>query len=415
MKSISTATIYKLCFSIIYACVVLPFTVNFFSLIAPPPAADSQLFNIIPLVSLHKIMLPMLLGILEFASVGLVCWIWLENGRYRKGFLVILYLACQILPVTSVYYDVRCRQYLKEHKDQEDVYNKSMDARKSNIEHINQNVNIENTRAFSEEERMLSQLQVMLNDNNKRLDLVHKKMDEYLGRKYTAKNEDVSVRLRGLEEEEKELKESNSKTESQIILLQNGIVENKKKSTQLTRSYSDSIRGKENDLQNFIQNKSGLVYASEQEYVAKTLLSTGSIFALLIAMIFPLTVVAVASIIANKAKTANTDSPSFDLSIYLRHAEELPQENQYNYARLLLPSIKSYFIAIKTSKTLANENVIMNLRNEETISLARTLGTYANQIKRSKMNEDAKNLLLEGINKTISKEIITEGDIAHVA
>ena len=88
------AFIWRMSFSLVYTAVTLPFMVNFFRSIANP-SVEETLLGIIPLVQIHRLMLPLFLMSLEFAAIGLACSVWQKAASTKRWSYCSFFLAAK--------------------------------------------------------------------------------------------------------------------------------------------------------------------------------------------------------------------------------------------------------------------------------------------------------------------------------
>lgn len=423
-KTLSAYT-WRLIFTVAYTLVVIPFTINFFSTIVTLPPTTATLFKLFPLTETHKIMLPLFLGAIEFASVSLACSFWVKTNSSRKALLIILFLACQTLPVMSVYFDVRSRDYSNEMDSQQSALFKAVDPRKSIIDASAQAIQTEENRTFTVEQNAIAQIGSQILQKTNLLTSIRSQITQLnnLSVQALPMSEDTLQSIRDEKRTERnrisneisELRKQENSLNSEITALESEgrVIQNQLKSKTENRiitisNLREAQRTQQEELKSLVDRRLGSFnYSSALEYIVREAFTYKSFFAFFISLIFPISVLAIAFVLPKVANSNDVSVPSFQLSDYLSHGEKLPTENHLNYARLLVPSLNAYIIALKASKTIANENVILNLRDNLINQIILQLCTLKHQILSSRIDEDAKNLLLNEIRKISKHELIT--------
>lgn len=119
----------QILFTAFYTLTVLPYTVRFFQSVVTLPSMDMVL-GAIPLSEAHRFALPFFLAFLEFTAVFIACIFWTSE---KKKVTVLLFLACQLLPVVSTYYEIRAKDYVFQRESLEAVKGKNIQAKKDEI------------------------------------------------------------------------------------------------------------------------------------------------------------------------------------------------------------------------------------------------------------------------------------------
>jgi hypothetical protein len=95
----------------------------------------------VQLVEVHDFMLPLFLMSLEFAAVGLACSLWKKQNT-NKVFILLLFLGCQLFPMTALYYDVRWKDYQTEKRAYESSKVEIIDSLKSRISGLKEQISM---------------------------------------------------------------------------------------------------------------------------------------------------------------------------------------------------------------------------------------------------------------------------------
>ncbi|MBT9170399.1 MAG: hypothetical protein DDT18_00740 [Actinobacteria bacterium] len=122
---------WRAVFAISYTAVVLPYTISFFRTIATPTTNETLM------LMAHNFALPILLSALEFAAVMLACALWQKAASTKKVVILILFLSCQTIPMLSLYYDVRGKDYQIEKKSHDNSKKDLMDSLSNRIKSVN--------------------------------------------------------------------------------------------------------------------------------------------------------------------------------------------------------------------------------------------------------------------------------------
>ena len=375
---------WRAVFAVSYTAVVLPFTVNFFKSIATPSAGETLMLAIpaIPLVDAHNFMLPVFLAGLEFAAIGLACALWKKAASTKKVVILILFLGCQTIPMLSLYYDVRGRDYQMEKKTFDENRKEKVDAVETRIKSL-----VAQISTLSKEMKDMRKERHDADGSINQLLHVSKDMPRFLG-------EDVRAEMR-------ERRNLRGRDEGKI----NELLNQKK-------AIESDIKKSEDELQ--AAQTQRMKYGTQIEYIVHDLLSHKSAFAGFIAFLFPLTLLAVAFILP---KNSNADAgvlSSFDLKEHLRNAASLPENMHFNYVKLLVPSLDAYLSALKASKKILNENDALNLHTSLIRQIINEVKELQGQIASSKLEENSKSYLLNELNNLLNQQLTAKEEMSHV-
>ena len=335
----------------------------------------------IPLVDAHNFMLPVFLACLEFASIQLACSFWAMKHHINRYLILILFLACQAFAVTSVYYDIRIKDF-QTMKNTVDI------ARTESVESLRNTVSglKEQAATVSAE---LNKIRRDRDSNNIAIDKLLVRMSK----------ESFSINKEAIRAEMHNRERFREKREREIDDLLNR-----------KRELDNEIRKKESEMEAYIRNENkGLKYKSELEFIVKEVFTYKGGFAAAFVSLFPISILGVAFILP---KNSNADAgvlPSFDLKEHLRNAEELPEDMHRTYAKLLAPSVSAYMTALLASKSLANENLTLHFQNNAFRQIIDEAGALKGEVQLSKLDENSKNYLISEINKVMTKNLLQGG------
>lgn len=362
--------VWRMAFSLVYTAVTLPFLVNFFRSIANP-AIEETLMSIIPLVQIHRLMLPLFLMSLEFAAVALACALWKKAQSTNKVFILLLFLGCQLFPVVSLYYDVRSKDFEMERKVHESNKKELVTSLSNRIKGLDGQISV---------------LSKNLMDMKKGRYDTNKGINQLLLRKELPLNliTDMKAEIR----ERKMLREKDEERGAELF--------NEKKAIE-----SDRLR-LEDELQAAQSKK--MRYGTQLEYIVMEAISYKSAFAGFIAFLFPLTILSVAFVLT-KGSENNYAVTSFEFQDYLKYGSSLPRDMHLTYTKMLTPSVSAYMTALQASKSLANEGLVLHLQNEMCRQLIDESGTLKEAVLQSKLDENSKNYLINEIDGAISKNL----------
>ena len=370
------AFIWRTIFAVAYVSVVLPFTASFFRNIATPPQSPMYLFSIIPLTDANNFMLPVFLACLEFASIGLAISLWKKKEGTNKLFILLLFLACQTIPMLSLYCDVRGKDYQMEKKANDNSKKELMNSLSNRINGLNGQI--------SELSKNLTDMKKERHDSNKSINQL------FLIRKESPRNAvaDMKAEIR----ERKMLREKDEERGAELFKQKKSLeADIKKWGDELQAAQSQTMR-----------------YGTQLEYIVRELLSHKSAFAGFISFLFPLTIVAVAFVLPKGSENNYTD-PSFQFHDYLKYGSLLPADLHLTYAKMLTPSVSAYMTALLASKTLANEGLALHLQNDAFRQIIDEAGAITREIQLSKLDENSKNYLISEINKVMTKNLLQGG------
>lgn len=373
--------IWRAIFTLAYTLTVLPFTVNFFKSIASPSIKETIMLAIpaIPLVDAQNLALPIFLAALEFAAVGLACSLWQKAASTKKVVILILFLGCQTIPMVSIFYDIRGKDYQTEKKTYDENKKEKVTALAKRITGLNLQIST-----------LSKDMQAMKLGRNHTTRSINQLFDMT---KDTPRSviEDVRAEIR--EQRSLRIRDEVKMTE---LLTQKKALETdlKKKEDELQAAQTQMMKD-----------------ATQIEYIVRDLLSTKSALAGFIVVLFPVTLLSVAFILPKNSMTDAGELPSFNLQEHLLNASSLPKDMHYRYVRLLIPSIDAYISAFKASKTVANENDNLHLQNALIGQLISEVGALQGQIGTSRLEDNSKSYLIAEINKILDKQItIKEGN-----
>lgn len=373
-KNIS-AFVWRAIFTLAYTLTVLPFTVNFFKSIASPSSTET-LMLIFPLVDAHNFTLPIFLACLEFASIGLACSMWQKKQGTNKLFILLLFLACQTIPMLSLYYDVRGKDYQMEKKNHDSNKKELMDSLSNRIKSINGQI-----LALS---KNITDMKKERHDTNKSINQL------LFIRKESQRDAvaDMKAEIR----ERKKLRERDEEKVADIF--------------REKKALEADLRKWEDELQ--VAQSQTMRYGTQLEYIVRELFSYKSTFAGFISFLFPLTILSVAFVLPKGSENNYTD-PSFQFHDYLKYGSLLPADLHLTYAKMLTPSVSAYMTALLASKTLANEGVALHLQNDAFRQIIDEAGAITREIQLSKLDENSKNYLISEINEVMTKNLLQGG------
>ena len=413
-----------------YTLVVLPFTVNFFRTIASPPKSGDSLFFVIPLDIAHLFMLPIFLAALEFVSIRLAISFWSEGEVKQKILVYVLFLLCQSFAMTSVYYDIRLHNFHDELNVIETTNKNILVAKQQKILTL-MNLVGEKTQqtkdSYSERSDQITQLDNQIAVNNGELKRIGNESSELnkgigdilpnnsdtLQPIIDAKNNEIGERRK----QRKVLSDERSRIQSDIKALEtqrgNLLFETKENASTHSNSVNqiqDTIRMLSDDLSSFSQKISNVDFPNNEiEYISLNLFTFKSNFAFLIAVLFPITITGV-GFIFRKQTLEGHDISSLNLENELNIISSYPPESQRTSSKPILAIVATYLIGLKASKTLSIKTSLFHLEDELTRRSIDELEQARNQINRSKLAQDAKKDLSEGITELINQQFSTNGE-----
>ena len=366
------AFIWRMSFSLVYTAVTLPFMVNFFRSIANP-SVEETLLGIIPLVQIHRLMLPLFLMSLEFAAIGLACSVWQKAASTKKVVILLLFLGCQTLPMLSLYCDARGKDYEMEKKSHDNSKKELMDSLSNRLNGLNGQI--------SELSKNLTDMKKERHDSNKSINQL------FIIRKESPRN--AVADMKAEIQERKKLRESDEEKAADLLKQKKSLEADLKKwGDELQAAQSQTMR-----------------YGTQLEYIVREAVSYKSAVAGIIVFVFPLTILSVAFVLT---KGSNADAgvlPAFDLQEHLRNAASLPEDMHLTYAKMLTPSVSAYMMALQASKSLANEGLALHLQNDAFRQIIDEAGAITREIQLSKLDENSKNYLINEINRVITKNL----------
>ncbi|MDP3112504.1 MAG: hypothetical protein Q8M71_10425 [Thermodesulfovibrionales bacterium] len=379
-KNIS-AFVWRAIFTLAYTLTVLPFTVNFFKSIASPSSQET-LMLIFPLADTHNFALPILLSALEFAAVGLACSLWQKAVSTKKVVILILFLGCQTIPMLSLYYDVRGKDYQAEKKTFDENRKEKVDAVETRIKSL-----VAQISTLSNEMKDMRKERHDSDGSINQLLHVSKDMSRFLG-------EDVRAEMR----ERRNLRGRDEGKINELLQQKKGIESDLKKS--------------EDELQ--AAQTQRMKYGTQIEYIAHDLLSHKSAFAGFISFLFPLTILSVAFVLPKNSRADSEVLHSFNLEQHLRNAASLPEDMHFNYVKLLVPSLDAYLSALKASKKILNENDALNLHASLIRQIINEVKGLQEQIASSKLEENSKSYMLNELNTLLNQQLTVKEEMNHV-
>jgi hypothetical protein len=383
-KKNNSAFVWRAVFTIAYTLVVLPFTTNLFKNIASPSQSQPMnLFTVIPLIDVHNFALPIFLSALEFASIGLACSLWKKRQATNNLLILLLFLGCQLLPMASLYYDIRTKDYLNERKMTEESKKEIVESLNSRIMSLKEQIQ-DTSNDLQEARRERGKINMGIDQ------LLHKQ----------------NIQDLDIEKGRSEFIDRRQQREK-LWSMSNSLFMDKK-------SLKDELKKKEADLESYIHSQvESVKHKSELEYIVSKFLTPKSAFAGFIAFLFPLTLLAVAFVLPKNSKADAEVFNSFSLEHHLRNAASLPEDMHYNYIRLLVPSIDAYVSALRASKTILNENDALNLHNTLIRQIISEVKGLQGQIASSKLEENAKSYLLNEINNILNQQLLGKEAMSH--
>lgn len=379
---------WRAIFTVSYTAVVLPFTVNFFRNIATPSLKETLILAIpaIPLVDAHNFMLPIFLACLEFTSIQLACSFWTMKHHINRYLILILFLACQAFAVTSVYYDIRTKDYQTVKKTIDISKTEAVESLKNTVSGLKEQV-----ATVSAE---LNKIRRDRDNNNIAIDKLLVRMSkERLSMNKEAIRAEMHNRERFREKRERETSE-----------LLSGKME-----------LNNEIKKKESEMEAYIRDgNKGLKYKSELEFIVKGIFTYKSGFAAFLTLLFPVSILGVAFILPKNSNVDAGELPTFNLKEHLRNAASLPEDMHFNYVKLLVPSFDAYVSAFKASKTVLNENDALNLHHALIRRIINEVNGLQEEIAASKLEENSKSYLLNELNSILNKKLTTKEEVSHV-
>lgn len=372
MNKIKGNYIMKLLFMFIYTLTILPFSINFFQHVATPTNSGQLLFAIIPLIAAHTFMLPLFLGALEFASIHLACTIWTRLYSKENILILLLFLGCQSIPVSAVYYDIRFKNYLTEEKAHQNSKIETIEAIKSTI----------------------ASLKTQISKTSKELETVRRDsasnsvaIRQILNRPAKGKTNIEDLRQ---EKEDRSQLRNRRESETEILFKRRNFLE-------------DDLRKEETALRSYIQSQNSDRPNSENEYMVKEFFTYKSMFAGLIALLFPVSILAVSYALARRSGNNMSETPSLNLQNHLQKAACLPADMHLNFAKILIPAIDAQYSAFKASGNVLNENDTLNLKHNLIRQLIGERKSLEEQIIASKLEESSKSYLVNEVNKIMQR------------
>ncbi|MCG2710183.1 MAG: hypothetical protein L6246_07725 [Thermodesulfovibrionales bacterium] len=376
---------WRAVFTVSYTAVVLPFAVNFLKSIASPSSTET-LMLMIPLGDAHNFMLPVFLVCFEFASIQLACSFWAMKHHINRYLILIIFLACQAFAVTSVYYDIRIKDF-PTMKNTVDI------ARTESVESLRNTVS-----GLKEQAATVS---AELNKIRRDRDSNDIAIDKWLAR---MSKEKISVNKEPIRVEIQNKERFREKREREI----DDLIKQK-------RVLDDDLKKKQSELEAYIKDENkGLKYKSELEFIVKEVFTYKGGFAAAFVSLFPISILGVAFILP---KNSNADAgvlSSFDLKEHLRNAASLPENMHFNYVKLLVPSLDAYLSALKASKKILNENDALNLHTSLIRQIINEVKGLQEQIALSKLEENSKSYMLNELNNLLNQQLTVKEEMSHV-
>ncbi|MDI6745029.1 MAG: hypothetical protein QMD07_06590 [Thermodesulfovibrionales bacterium] len=376
---------WRAIFAVSYTAVVLPFTVNFFKSIASPSTLMLAI-PAIPLVDAHNFMLPVFLAGLEFASIQLACSFWAMKHHINRYLILIIFLACQAFAVTSVYYDIRIKDF-QTMKNTVDI------ARTESVESLRNTVS-----GLKEQAATVS---AELNKIRRDRDSNDIAIDKWLAR---MSKEKISVNKEPIRVEIQNKERFREKREREIddLIKQKRVLDN-------------DLKKKQSELEAYIKDENkGLKYKSELEFIVKEVFTYKGGFAAAFVSLFPISILGVAFILPKNSSADAGVLPSFDLRGHLHNAASLPEDMHFNYVKLLVPSLDAYLSALKASKKILNENDGLNLHTSLIRQIINEVKGLQGQITSSKLEENSKSYMLNELNNLLNQQLTVKEEMSHV-
>lgn len=371
-----TSIAMSIIFTIAYTATVLPFTVRFFKHIATPSAASNDL---LPLDTAHLFLMPVFLVILEFASIWLVTRAWTDNKD--RWIALILFFCCQCLPVTSVYFDSRHKDFIDVKAHFEQTKAELCTAIQTRIDGINSQIaTIDKDLTVLKSDRSTNSAAIMKLILSKR-----KKLDNTL-------KEEVQSNASFRQQRETEISEATKE---------------KKKQTDLLAL----------EIKNLAAAKqSKLPYRSEIEFIIATVFTPNSYPSLYFAALFPVTLLAVGFFLSrNRSQTATASTAHFNLDCHLENVvASLPPEMHAGYAKSLVPPLEAHLSVFKASRELVIETDHLYQNHALTCDFADQVQHLNTQVARSKLEEGAKNQLAVSLKQILEHNLFQKEVSNHV-
>lgn len=387
-KKVRASSALMLLFSFFYTLTVLPYTVKFFEDVTTLPSMD-MLLGTIPLADAHRYTLPFFLAFLEFSGVFIACLFWASE---KKRFILLLFLACQLLPVVSTYYEIRGRDYAIQKESMETLKAKNIKAKEDEINALKQSIENKWLEIKEMEQAGVGRLDRLRGQIA--TDLQNARANEFDAATYDSDTSSLMKERRSLSKMESELYAKSEARRSEIKPLE------------------DETRTLEKNLLIYIQSLIEGLESSPQGYIAGQVFTWKSGLAAFIALIFPTTILGFTFSLV-KSKERRCEKSFGHLHDHLKYAEALPHELHLEYARGLVPSISAFVAASRASGEVANNSVNLNLQYGQTLEMLGNVEALQRQILNSRLTTEAKSYLKNAVDKITVGQIFPKEEQNH--
>ena len=379
------AFIWRGIFTLAYTLTVLPFTVNFFKSIASPSSTET-LLTIVPLISAHNFTLPIFLACLEFASVQLASSFWVMKHHINRYLILVLFLVCQAFAVTSVYYDIRTKDYQTVKKTIDISKTEAVDSLRNTV---------------SELKEQAATVSAELNKIRRDRDSNNVAIGQLLARMGKQKLQTDKDAIRDEMLNREKFREKRESEISEVLIHK--------------RELESEINKKGSELEKYIRDDNkGLNYKSELEFIVKEFFTHKSGFAGFLSALLPVSILGVAFILPKNVRADAGDLPSFNLKEHLHNAASLPEDMHRTYVRVMVPCLDAYITALKASKAVLNENDALNLHNALIRQTINEVNGLQKEIAASKLEESSKSYLLTELNNLLNQQLTAKEEMSHV-
>ena len=342
----------KLAFAAAYTATALPFTAAFYTSFLSPPEGTWRI--------LYTFGLPAFLAALEYAGVSLAVLFW----RERKAELVFLFAACQALAVASAYYDARSIEWGMARK-----------AREGAVAALGRR---EGDRAKGRD-RLRSSLERRLAEARSDAAGIRRQIENLSLAPSAKPGEDDPF---GSLEEKRLGQRSNS-----LAALRQSLAQDAEEIASVRKSLAaldpPSVA---------VPTAAGLPGTdapSVLAYVGETAFSGGSFAALLLALLFPTTVLAMARVIAS-GEAPPGPAASVDLRRELEEGADLPANRHDSYAALLEPVLAAHVASLRATRGAAARGLGLHLDLAADLDVLESVASLKGQIEDSRLSPSAK-------------------------
>ncbi|MFH0806579.1 MAG: hypothetical protein V1885_02550 [Candidatus Brennerbacteria bacterium] len=407
-------------FAAAYTLVVLPFTVNFFRDIASLPATGATLFTSVPLDQAHLFMLPLFLAALEFASIQLARNFWQMADLPDRILVFGLFLMCQSFTVTSVYYDVR-NGNLAEERDKVAERNRTqIAAKETQLRELRTLLATKKSESFDKREDQIERITQRINAITTELAARREErtgMDQDIASLLVADtsaaaalageiNERRSLR-KFRETEQRSLIQERTRLQVDLTRLEAGLHGDFSRRVQEVGQLEASEKGLIGDVAG-LQKENVPLPSSTVEYIMSNIFTTRSAFAALIALLFPITITGIGFVLQSPA-AGRARPQSLNLEHELTAASAYPPEGQQAMARHVVAIIATYVTGLRASKELSGATTRFHLEDDLRQSILDELLAAKEEIRKSKLSQEAITYLSGEIDSLIDQQLIQEG------